>query len=189
MSAQEDSQILRQDTSPLIGESLSVLCLRAEYADNANSSAFSQGIDYLHRHYEAMRRVRGDGNCFFRALIYALCEQLLPSTAREILEHQQERKSLDMYTQTAHDRAISERQDNIDTERIDHTCVTATAAATSSLLTAHIQQKIRRSKAELIALGYSETAIDTFWETFMDYLGAMDTRTHEELYPFLSPAA
>nr|CCA18842.1 ubiquitin thioesterase otubain putative [Albugo laibachii Nc14] len=169
MSAQEDKQVLRQDTSPLIGESLSVLCLRAEYADNANSAVFAQGIDYLHRHYDAMRRVRGDGNCFFRALIYALCEQLLPSTAREILEHQQERKSIDLTTQTAHDRAFSERlEDSI--ERIDHTCVAATAAATSSLLTAHIQQKIRRSKAELVALGYSETAIDTFWETFMDYL-------------------
>ncbi|KAJ0401198.1 hypothetical protein P43SY_007617 [Pythium insidiosum] len=121
---------------PLVGEPAPVLQLRKEFEGNANPN-FLHGITTLDRHYEAMRRVRRDGNCFFRGFIFALCEQLV-------------------------------RRDDSDAEK------------TAALL-ARIQTAIRKSKTELVAIGYSEVAIDTFWETFVDYLDAMETRTHSEL--------
>ncbi|TMW60213.1 hypothetical protein Poli38472_000255 [Pythium oligandrum] len=133
-SASDWMESLGKD-GPLISDPTSVLLLKAEYLGNANPN-FLHGIEALNKHYEGMRRVRGDGNCFFRAFIFALCEQLL--TNKEDV-----------------------------------------AAATALRL--RILDKIRQSKAELIAIGYSEVAIDAFWETFVDYLEAMETRTHDEL--------
>jgi ubiquitin thioesterase protein OTUB1 len=103
-------------------------CFKKQYEGNANGN-FLFGIDMLDRHYQAVRRVRGDGNCFFRGFLFALCEKLI---------------------------------ENPD-------------------LNQKVLQKIQSSKQELIQIGYSEVAIDTFWETFVDYLTAMDSRSHQEL--------
>lgn len=132
---------------PLVSDPMSVLCLKAEYAGNANEN-FMFGIDSLNRRYDAMRRVRGDGNCFFRGFIFALCEQLLSSNSSS------------------------------------SGGTAASNASSARLLRARIEEKIRASKSELIAVGYSEVAIDAFWETFVDYLAAMETRSLPELYPF-----
>lgn len=135
--ADEDEWMQTTKQGPLVSDPMSALCLKTEYAGNANEN-FMFGIDSLHRRYDAMRRVRGDGNCFFRAFIFALCEQLLN---------------------------------------------TGGGSSSAAKLRARIEEKIRASKAELIAIGYSEIAIDAFWETFVDYLAAMETRSHAELYP------
>ncbi|KAH7474116.1 hypothetical protein PRIC1_014429 [Phytophthora ramorum] len=116
---------------PLLSDRMSALCLKAEYVGNANAN-FMHGIESLNGRYEALRRVRGDGNCFFRGFIFALCERLLPSAGNEALR----------------DR---------------------------------IQRTIQQSKSELVAIGYSDVAIDAFWETFVDYLAAMESRSHAEL--------
>ncbi|KAF4319829.1 hypothetical protein G195_006718 [Phytophthora kernoviae 00238/432] len=115
---------------------MSALCLKAEYVGNANPN-FMHGIESLNARYEALRRVRGDGNCFFRGFIFALCEHLLPSSG--------------------------------DTEDAN------------SALRVRIQQTIQQSKSDLVTIGYSDVAIDAFWETFVDYLAAMETRSHVEL--------
>lgn len=129
-------------SGPLVSDPMSALCLRAEYAGNANEN-FMAGIDSLHRRYDALRRVRGDGNCFFRGFIFALCEQLLTPSAGG----------------------------------------GAGSAAGAARLRARVEDRIRASKAELLAVGYSDVAIDAFWETFVDYLAAMETRSLPELYP------
>ncbi|ETI50921.1 hypothetical protein F443_05655 [Phytophthora nicotianae P1569] len=122
---------------PLLSDRMSVLCLKAEYVGNANPN-FMHGIDSLNARYEALRRVRGDGNCFFRGFIFALCEQLLPTGG-------------------------------------------AGGEDSNAALRSRIQDKIQMSKNELMAIGYSDVAIDAFWETFVDYLAAMETRSHAEL--------
>ncbi|TDH69415.1 hypothetical protein CCR75_002855 [Bremia lactucae] len=119
---------------PLLSDPMSVLCLKAEYVGNPNTN-FMYGIEFLNKRYEALRRVRGDGNCFFRGFIFALCEQLLPSKSND----------------------------------------------TNAALRNRIQQLIQASKSDLVAIGYSDVAIDAFWETFVDYLAAMETRSHAEL--------
>lgn len=124
------------EDGPLLGDPISVLTLKDEYAGNANLN-FLHGIDALDNKYGSLRRVRGDGNCFFRAFIFALCERMIM------------------------------------TDDVEATAVAA--------LRSHVQDKIRQSKSDLIAIGYSEVAIDTFWETFVDYLDAMETRSHAEL--------
>ncbi|DAZ97370.1 TPA: hypothetical protein N0F65_003393 [Lagenidium giganteum] len=108
------------NATPVISDLLPVTCLQEEYAGNANAN-FLHGIAWLDQHYGGLRRVRGDGNCFFRAFIFALCEQLVGAHAK-------------------------------------------------SALGVRVLETIRQSKARLVALGYSEMAIDAFWETFVDYL-------------------
>jgi hypothetical protein len=49
--------------------------LLPEYKD-ADSPGFLPGIQYLSTKYQ-MRRVRGDGNCFYRAFLFAYLEQVL----------------------------------------------------------------------------------------------------------------
>ena len=62
--------------SPMIGALQSPSILLAEY-ENADSPGFLPGIKYLDNHYQYMRRVRGDGNCFYRAFIFSFLESLL----------------------------------------------------------------------------------------------------------------
>ncbi|RLN14513.1 hypothetical protein BBJ28_00013496 [Nothophytophthora sp. Chile5] len=133
----DDADWMGASSGPLVSDRMSVLCLKAEYVGNANAN-FMHGIEALNGQYEGMRRVRGDGNCFFRGFVFALCEQLLPASP-------------------------SGGED---------------ASAARRL---RIQEKIQQSKSELLAVGYSDVAIDAFWETFVDYLAAMEGRSHAEL--------
>ncbi|KAJ3331379.1 OTU domain, ubiquitin aldehyde binding [Blyttiomyces sp. JEL0837] len=60
---------------PLIGEPISFDSLEEEYKlaeDNVKAK-----VSKLRSDYSGMRRVRKDGNCFYRAFGYRLCERLL----------------------------------------------------------------------------------------------------------------
>lgn len=61
---------------PLIGKQEPVSHLLAKYQDTA-SPGFIPGIHYLSNHFSSMRQVRGDGNCFYRALLFGFLENLL----------------------------------------------------------------------------------------------------------------
>ena len=52
------------------------MVLAYEYM-NADRAGFTQGIEYLADNYECVRRVRGDGNCFYRAFLFAYLETIL----------------------------------------------------------------------------------------------------------------
>ena len=55
------------DNQPLIAEAATINdALRGEYINNADSPGFLPGLDYLNEKYSRIRRVRGDGNCFYR---------------------------------------------------------------------------------------------------------------------------
>ena len=49
----------------------------AEYEDGG--PVFLQKIQTLESLYQAIRRTRGDGNCFFRSMIFAYMEDLVNS--------------------------------------------------------------------------------------------------------------
>ncbi|KAF1329819.1 Ubiquitin thioesterase otubain, partial [Globisporangium splendens] len=148
MAEQVAEWMLAAKQGPLVSDPMSALCLKAEYAGNANEN-FLFGIESLAKRYDAMRRVRGDGNCFFRAFIFALCEQLL-----------------------SHDGSTG-----------------IGSSSQTARLRARIEETIRASKTELIAVGYSEIAIDAFWETFVWYarlLTAGHLKKHAETFqPFI----
>lgn len=65
-----------EDVIAMIGDLESPSILRHEY-ENADSPGFIPGIEYLSVQYPHMRRVRGDGNCFYRAFIFSYLENLL----------------------------------------------------------------------------------------------------------------
>lgn len=61
---------------PLIGEPVRVEVLLTDYT-HSPSPGFIPGIQYLSKEFSYMRKVRGDGNCFYRALLFGYLENLL----------------------------------------------------------------------------------------------------------------
>ena len=60
---------------PLVGEMEDIGSLEDEY--KRGSSIFLAKIAALRRGYSAIRRTRGDGNCFFRSFVFAYLENIL----------------------------------------------------------------------------------------------------------------
>jgi ubiquitin thioesterase protein OTUB1 len=61
-------------SNPLTSEQQPVSILKEEYAESANNNHFIVGVDALMKDYAFIRRVRGDGNCYYRAFLYNLVE-------------------------------------------------------------------------------------------------------------------
>jgi ubiquitin thioesterase protein OTUB1 len=82
-----DEQIVAQEneiraaiagSAALIGKREPLSALRDEYrGDDDASSVFAAKAEALSKRYRALRRARGDGNCFFRSFMFALAEGLL----------------------------------------------------------------------------------------------------------------
>jgi len=49
----------------------------SDISSKPQDSNFVKGCQYLATKYKSWRRIRGDGNCYYRAFLYSLCEQLL----------------------------------------------------------------------------------------------------------------
>ena len=71
---------------------------------NANANAsndpernFIQGSQYLEKSYASWRQVRGDGNCYYRAFLYAILEELLKGCHAEQETSKKELKRLQEY--------------------------------------------------------------------------------------------
>ncbi|KAJ8604363.1 hypothetical protein CTAYLR_002555 [Chrysophaeum taylorii] len=76
---------------PMVGAKVGISeALAAEYAENP-MKGFALGIDILNAKYSAMRRVRKDGNCFYRGFLYrylealVLAQQQQPTTIPELV--------------------------------------------------------------------------------------------------------
>lgn len=68
-------------TTPMVGDRVGVLsALRAEYARNP-MVGFARGIEALDARYASLRRVRKDGNCFYRGFLYRYLEHLCSTEA------------------------------------------------------------------------------------------------------------
>ena len=76
-----------KSTQPLTSQLLPIAILLQQYTTtNANDDGtsnqqqgFIKGANYLCTKYTSIRKIRGDGNCFYRGFMYSLCEQLLRS--------------------------------------------------------------------------------------------------------------
>lgn len=82
----QDQLILEQEkligmevasSQPLISSLIDIRLLLNDYDSLENNNYFISGINYLSHHYSSMRKVRGDGNCFYRAILYGYLENLL----------------------------------------------------------------------------------------------------------------
>lgn len=58
----------------LVSERRSLSDLESQYQD---AMTFLAGLKALEKDYEYFRMVRGDGNCYYRAFLYLLCENIL----------------------------------------------------------------------------------------------------------------
>lgn len=67
--------IYETDKIDMIGEKVSPLVFLEDY-ENSISPGFVPGIKYLASKY-SIRKVRGDGNCFYRSFLFSYLEELL----------------------------------------------------------------------------------------------------------------
>lgn len=60
-----------RQSQPLTSQKQDISTLREKYDKDCN---FDKGVVHLAESYYAIRSVRGDGNCYYRAFLYSLCE-------------------------------------------------------------------------------------------------------------------
>ncbi len=128
--------------------------LAAEYRDNP--LAFGAGIADLSARYGGLRRVRGDGNCFYRSFLFRYLEHLVAK--------------LDEANDAVAAR-IAAAPDDAAAAAVALDCPEWTA----------VKAKIRESKQRLLRVGYTEIAIDLFWEVFVKLLDELPTRSARAL--------
>mmetsp|Transcript_78264 Transcript_78264/g.153622 ORF Transcript_78264/g.153622 Transcript_78264/m.153622 type:complete len:293 (-) Transcript_78264:70-948(-) len=132
------------DNQPLIAEAATINdALRGEYINNTDSPGFLPGLDYLNEKYARIRRVRGDGNCFYRSMLFAYLENLI------------------LRLQPGNEHPIQPALALNEYERMLHI--------------------IRRSKDDLVAVGYDEFAVESFYDTFLEFIEKIPTMTTSTL--------
>ena len=60
-----------RESQPLTSPKQNISALRENYDKDSN---FDKAVVHLAESYDAIRSVRGDGNCYYRAFLYSLCE-------------------------------------------------------------------------------------------------------------------
>lgn len=54
--------------------------------NDSDNIHFIQGCQYLAKKYKYWRMIRGDGNCYYRAFLYAICEALIKDDNKELIQ-------------------------------------------------------------------------------------------------------
>lgn len=89
----KDSDVMQQQTAiweqdaakfPFVGDKEPLSSLEAEY--KSGSPVLLEKIKVLSEQYAAIRRTRGDGNCFFRSFMFSYLEHLLESQDKAEVE-------------------------------------------------------------------------------------------------------
>ena len=83
----EYENALRQEielNSPLISDQLPIIVLLSDYENNFN---YSKSIKEITNKYKFIRKVRRDGNCFYRSFIYRLFEHICMKNNKELFEY------------------------------------------------------------------------------------------------------
>ena len=62
---------------PFISELTAIDIVKAEYRDNFN---FEESFIELQKRYSRVRRLRRDGNCFYRAFLFQVFEYFINAT-------------------------------------------------------------------------------------------------------------
>eukprot|EP01027_Heterolobosea_sp_BB2_P020473 GEZU01029207.1.p1 GENE.GEZU01029207.1~~GEZU01029207.1.p1 ORF type:complete len:355 (+),score=105.12 GEZU01029207.1:91-1065(+) len=87
-AAEQQRRMIEQEIkqSPLISDKIDITSLAEEY--QKDDPAVQAKIQEIAKKYSHIRKVRGDGNCFFRAFTYALFEQILEAGGAKEAEMQ-----------------------------------------------------------------------------------------------------
>ncbi|CAI9093086.1 OLC1v1028501C1 [Oldenlandia corymbosa var. corymbosa] len=77
MQQQSDIQAVESEKIPFVGDKEPLSSLADEY--KTGSPILLEKIKILNEQYAAIRRTRGDGNCFFRSFMFAYLEHIMES--------------------------------------------------------------------------------------------------------------
>ena len=72
-----------EETTPLISEELNINKLIEEYKSNEE---YSKSVENISKKYKYIRKVRRDGNCFYRSFIYRLFEHICIKNDKALFE-------------------------------------------------------------------------------------------------------
>lgn len=129
-AAQMESIHKEQDESDLIG-ALEPPSALLPFFENADKAGFADGIrNYLSLEFSGVRRVRGDGNCFYRAFLFSYLENVVTG--------------------------LNGKDDTVVTK--------------SYVELQRFKGIVQESPSDLVAMGYSEVAFETFFDVFVDLL-------------------
>lgn len=81
MQQQSAIRAVEAEKIPLVGDKEPLSSLAAEY--QSGSPILLEKIKVLSEQFDAIRRTRGDGNCFFRSFMFSYLEHILESQDRE----------------------------------------------------------------------------------------------------------
>ena len=108
-------------TQPLTSDPLPVFELARTYSgqqegggDGGDGNSFLLGARCLEGRYGQMRRIRGDGNCYYRAVLYSIAEGINMSSAAETSEAELGR--LSAWAKDSLDRVVSQGYDRFAVE-------------------------------------------------------------------------
>ncbi len=73
-----------EQTTPLISEQINIQKLLDEYKSNEE---YSNSVKIITEKYKYIRKVRRDGNCFYRSFIYRLFEHICMKNNKELYNH------------------------------------------------------------------------------------------------------
>ena len=144
-------------SQPLTSELLPISSLLEHYTDNGGGDdavGFVRSARYLATKYTSMRKIRGDGNCFYRAFLFSLCEHLLRPLILEGKADEFERLdafvrgSLKWTTECGYDEftiesELNRKQPVLSTK---YPQCSTTSSSRSSTTSAHRERRRRRTK-------------------------------------------
>mmetsp|Transcript_57693 Transcript_57693/g.185402 ORF Transcript_57693/g.185402 Transcript_57693/m.185402 type:complete len:265 (+) Transcript_57693:60-854(+) len=90
---------------PLVGPRVLLDQLKAQYASNPG---FLPKVEGLEKRFVGLRRTRPDGNCFYRAYLFGILEQLLGSKERHAAFVARTKDSLDACVKAGYERVAIE---------------------------------------------------------------------------------
>mmetsp|Transcript_51719 Transcript_51719/g.83925 ORF Transcript_51719/g.83925 Transcript_51719/m.83925 type:complete len:262 (+) Transcript_51719:103-888(+) len=103
--AQEREVRAEAEAAPLVGQLLSISVLKEQYATNPG---FLPKVEKLESRFRALRRTRPDGNCFYRAYLFGIFEQIAGNKERHAAFLQRAKKSLDFCVGAGYEKVAIE---------------------------------------------------------------------------------
>jgi ubiquitin thioesterase protein OTUB1 len=132
-------------------------------SDNAAAAGFITSSKYLGTKYTSIRKIRGDGNCYYRAFLYALCECLLLRGNGSNSDNS-----------NGDDNNESSNSSNNNASLKEGGSVGGTTTTTAASEFKRIKDQIVNSLKWVCQYGYDEMTIDMFHEELVDLLNFIE---------------
>ena len=139
--------------NPMISSATPPAILLEQYTLESGPG-FVAGIESIASSFDTMRKVRGDGNCFYRAFLFSYLEQLLAGLS-----------------------SASDSDEEAPAAGAAGGKVRAEAQAELARMTALVDSSL----ADLVAVGFSEIAVQSFQDMLLELLEGLPTMTADGL--------